>query len=316
MFRYSVADEKLSSYIGSYDYLNDSSYSWPAITTGSVVDLDYVKLYMDNAKLKYYENNSGVGGTVVPVSGYPNRIKANGIAFASNGTDYPKSAAFKDRGAKIGDAVYVRGVASGTTYELNTKIASFIGDDVSAVTAAASAATTNKSSQSASATIDDLGTVKNTITVTANASAYDGREDGAIDEYYTIEVIQSSRDGDLTSGRLRVTTSSGLDNVSSVVPAGAGGQARHRLGPRSGAGLPGPLPPPDVPVPLDPVRTGDRGLRPRRADRRGDRAGRRRDRRGIADRHMPHVADQIGDHACQQFLVAKIHLIPPLKREG
>ena len=104
-----------------------------------------------------------------------------------------------------------------------TKIASFIGDDVSAVTAAASAATTNKSSQSASATIDDLGTVKNTITVTANASAYDGREDGAIDEYYTIEVIQSSRDGDLTSGRLRVTTSSGLDNVSSVVPAGAGG---------------------------------------------------------------------------------------------
>ena len=223
LFRYSVADEKLASYIGSYDYLNDTSFSWPALTTGSIVDLDYVKLHMDNAKLKYYENNSGVGGTVVPVSGYPNRIKANGVAFASNGVTYPKSAAFKDRGAKVGDAVYVRGVNSGVTYELNTKIAGFIGEDVAAVTSAATAASTNKTSQSASATIDDLGTVKNTITITANASAYDGREDGAIDEYYTIEVIQSSRDADLTTGRLRVTTSSGLDNVSSVVPAGAGG---------------------------------------------------------------------------------------------
>jgi hypothetical protein len=223
LFRYSIADEKLSSYLGSYDYLNDTSYSWPAISTGSVVDLDYVKLHIDNAHLKYYENNAGVGGTVVPVSGHPNRIKANGIAFASNGTEYPKSAAFKDRGARVGDSVYVRGISSGVTYSLNTKIVGFIGEDVSAVTSAATAASTNKTSQSASATVDDLGTVKNTITITPNASQYDGREDGSIDEYYTVEVIQSSRDGDLTTGRLRVTTSSGLDNVSSVVPAGAGG---------------------------------------------------------------------------------------------
>ena len=223
LFRYSDANEKQSILIGSYDYLNDTSYSWPAIQAGSVVDLDYVKLFGEEVKLKYYQNDAGVGGTVVPVSGYPNRIKANGVAFASNGSSYPKSAALKDRGAKVGDAVYVRGVNGSTTYELNTKIVELLGDDVAAAIASASAASTNKTSQSAATSVDDIGSVKNTITVTANATSYDGREDGAIDEYYTVEVIQSSRDGDLTTGKLRVTTSSGLDNVASVTPAAAGG---------------------------------------------------------------------------------------------
>jgi hypothetical protein len=223
LFRYSDATEKPSILIGSYDYLNDTSYSWPAIQAGSIVDLDYVKLFGEDVKLKYYQNDAGVGGTVVPVSGYPNRIKANGVAFANNGSSYPKSAILKDRGAKVGDAVYIRGVNGAVTYELDTKIVELLGDDVAASIAASSAASTNKTSQSAATSVDDLSSVKNTITVTANAASYDGREDGAIDEYYTVEVIQSSRDGDLTTGKLRVTTSSGLDNVASVTPAAAGG---------------------------------------------------------------------------------------------
>lgn len=222
LFRYSVADEKLTTYLGGYDYLSDTSYSWPGLSSGSIVDTTYVKLYIDNAKLKYYQNDAGVGGTVTTVSGYPNRIKANGVAFASNGTSYPKSAAFKDRGARVGDSVYVRGVHSGTTYELNTKISGFIGDTVASSVAAATAASTNKTSLSASTNVDDIGGIKNCITVTADGSIYDGREDGVLDEYYTIEVIQSSRNGDLTTGGLRITTSSGLDNVSSVTPAAAG----------------------------------------------------------------------------------------------
>jgi hypothetical protein len=223
LFRYSDATEKQSILIGSYDYLNDTSFSWPGNPTGGLVDLDYVKLYGEDVKLKYYQNDAGVGGTVAPVSGHTNRIRANGVAFVSNGTSYPKSAAFKDRGSKVGDGVYVRGVSGGTTYELNTKIVGFVGDEVAATVDSASAASTNKSSQSFAVSVDDLGSVKNTITITADATDYDGREDGAIDEYYTVEVIQSSRDGDLTTGKLRVTTSSGLDNIASVTPSGAGG---------------------------------------------------------------------------------------------
>ena len=60
------------------------------------------------------------------------------------------------------------------------------------------------------------------VTVTPNKDNYDGSEDGSVDEYYTIEVIQSSVDSDFTTARLRVTTASGLDNVSSVAAAAAG----------------------------------------------------------------------------------------------
>lgn len=122
LFRYSDATEKESISLGAYDYLSDTSYSWPAIPSGAVVDLGYVQLYGENVKLRYYQNDAGVGGTVVPVSGYTNRIKANGVAFATNGTSYPKSAVMYDRGAKVGDGVYVRGVNGATTYELNTTL--------------------------------------------------------------------------------------------------------------------------------------------------------------------------------------------------
>lgn len=223
LFRYSVPDEKLVIYLGDLDFVSDNSYSWPGLSSGSVVDTTFVKLYIDDAKLKYYENNTGVSTTVVPVSGFPNRIKANGVAFATNGTSYAKSAVFKDRGARVGDAVYVRGINGGTTYELNTKIAGFIGDTVASSTTAATAAPTNKTTLTAATSVDAIGTVQNCITVTANGTNYDGREDGVLDEYYTIEVIQSSQNGDLTTGVLRVTTSSGLDNVASVTPAPAGG---------------------------------------------------------------------------------------------
>jgi hypothetical protein len=223
LFRYNVPEEKQLTYLGGYDYLSDTSFSWPGLSSGSIVDTTFVKLYVDSAKLKYYQNDAGVGGTVTTVASHPNRVKATGIAFASNGTSYPKSAELYDRGARVGDAVYVRGVASGTTYELETRISGFIGDDVAATRAAATAASTNKTTQTLSTSIDDLSTIKNSITVTANASQYDGREDGSIDEYYTVEVIQSSRNGDLTTGKIRVTTSSGLDNVASVTPVAAGG---------------------------------------------------------------------------------------------
>lgn len=223
LFRYSDATEKQAIIIGSYDSASDTSYSWPSIKAGAVVDLSYVKLMAEDVRLRYYENDAGVGGMVTPVSGHPNRIRAVGIAFASNGSSYPKSGAFLDRGAKVGDAVYVRGVNSGTTYSLNTSITGFLGDAVASSVATTVPATTNKESSTLATSVDDIGSVKNTITVTADASAYDGTEDGVVDEYYTVEVTQSSREGDLTTGVLRVTTSSGLDNVASVTPSAVGG---------------------------------------------------------------------------------------------
>jgi hypothetical protein len=222
LFRYSDATEKEVINLGGYDSLSDTSYEWPSISTGSVVDLSYVKLYMDNAKLNYYQNNVGVGGAVAPVAGYPNRIIASGVSFRDNGTAYPKSNVLLDRGAKVGDGVWVRGVASGVSYEINTFISGFIGAPVASTRSASSNGVNNKATTGGALGLDNLSTIINTVTITPNKDNYDGSEDGYVDEYYTIEVIQSSGDGDFTTARLRVTTASGLDNVASVAAASAG----------------------------------------------------------------------------------------------
>jgi hypothetical protein len=211
LFRYSNADEKAIINLGEYDSVADQAYLWPERPAGGVVDHTFTKLYVEDALLEYYVNNASSGNAVAPVSGYKNRVRDSGTSFKTNTASYPRSAALYDRDAKVGDYVYIRGVSSGTEYTLNTTIRGFVGDAVAAVTGAASSAGSNKASQSLSTNIDILG-LKNSITLTADASGYNGLEDGDIDESYTVEVTQSSIGGDLTTARLRVTSSSGNDN--------------------------------------------------------------------------------------------------------
>lgn len=222
LFRYSNADEKDIVNLGEYDSVSDQDYLWPERPVGSVVDNSFTKLYVEDALLEYYVNNASSGNAVTPVSGYRNRVRDSGTSFKTNTSTYPRAAALYDRDAKIGDHVYIRGSVAGTDYTLNTSITGFVGDTVAASTGAASSAASNKSNQSLATNIDILG-LKNSITLTADASSYNGLVDGDIDESYTIEVTQSSVGGDLTTARLRVTSSSGNDNQSSVAPAGAGG---------------------------------------------------------------------------------------------
>ena len=222
LFRYSNADEKAIVNLGEYDSVADQAYLWPERPAGGVVDHTFTKLYVDDALLEYYVNNASSGNAVAPVSGYKNRVRDSGTSFKTNTASYPRSAILYDRDVKVGDSVYIRGVSGGEEYTLNTTVRGFVGDTVAATIGTASSATSNKATQTLSTNIDILG-LKNSITLTADASGYNGLEDGDIDESYTVEVSQSSIGGDLTTARLRVTSSSGNDNQSSVTPAGAGG---------------------------------------------------------------------------------------------
>lgn len=223
LFRYDDEDEKATISLGEYDYVTDQVYSWPERPAGSQVDFDYVKLYVDGAKLRFFQDLIGSGGLVAPVSGYKNRIRSAAHAFKDNGTDFPRSDDLNDRDVKVGDTVYVRGVGTDAeNYELWTTVRGFSGEVVAATVEAVEDATTNKVDQSAASSVDNLG-VSNTITLTVDATDYDGRVDGDIDETYTIEVTQASVGGDLTTARLRVTTASGRDQDSAVEPAGVGG---------------------------------------------------------------------------------------------
>lgn len=224
LFRYDDEDEKAVISLGEYDPVSDQAYEWPERPAGAQVDFDFTKIHIDGALLQYFSDLIGVGGVVAPVANYKNRVRSASHAFKENTDDYPRSAALLDRDVKVGDTAYIRGVdGDAENVELWTEVVGFSGDLVSPSTEAATDAASNKEDQSLLTLIDNIGGLENTITLTADASGYDGRVLGDIDETYTVEVTKSSVGGDLTTARLRVTTASGHDQDSDVTPSAVGG---------------------------------------------------------------------------------------------
>ena len=81
LFRYSDEDEKSLIRLGTYNPDVEETYDWPHKTAASVVDQKYAKLFIDDAKLRYFQDLIGAGSTVVAVSGYKNRIRSNTLCF-------------------------------------------------------------------------------------------------------------------------------------------------------------------------------------------------------------------------------------------
>jgi len=65
--RYSVASEKATIGVGTYDPDNDTTYSYPSQTAGTTVDTDYVALYMDNVWAEYEQITQAVANPLVMV---------------------------------------------------------------------------------------------------------------------------------------------------------------------------------------------------------------------------------------------------------
>lgn len=221
LHRYGVAAEKTGINLGSYDPAVDTAYDWPGKASVSLIDLDYTKLYIDNALLLFFSDLVGADSTVAPVSGYPGRVRSSSVVFKDHGDSDRDAALLRD--VQIGDVVYVRGTAASINYELWTYVSGFKGEPIAAVTDASEAADSNHTSQTLATSIEQIAGAENCITLTAHGSAYDGLETGDIDETYTIEVISGSIGNDLTTAILRITSASGRDNVSSKSPRGAGG---------------------------------------------------------------------------------------------
>jgi hypothetical protein len=221
LFRYAIDDEKAVINLGEYESGVDTNYLWPERPTGSQVDFDYVKLFIDNALLLYYDDPASAGGVIAPVADHPNRIRSESTVFKTNGI-YDRSVVFLDRDVRVGDVARVRGVAASVTYELLTTVSGFVGEPIAAIIDSVVPADTNADNDfSASATVEGLGLI-NAITVTADPASYDGLRDGDVIETYRIEVTGSSIGGDLTTAKLRITSGSGHDDDSDVTPSEAG----------------------------------------------------------------------------------------------
>lgn len=220
LHRYSVASEKAQINVGAYNPDEDVWYSWPHRQPGGTVDLDYVKVFIDDALLLYFEDMIGVSGNgrglVQPVVGRPNWIRSSAVNFKTNGS-YLRSSLLMDRDVAIGDQVYVRGVSDNCqTYELWTYVTGFAADEVAASIDDCQADANNSDSQLAAVTVTQSGGPTNCITLSVDNDEYDGLADGDISETYTIRVTQSSIPG-CQAGRIRITSASGRDNDLDVV---------------------------------------------------------------------------------------------------
>ncbi len=219
LHRYSVAAEK--TLLGDYDKVDDTQYEWPGLND-EIPDIEYAKIYLENARLNYFNKYIGLNGSAVPSSTYPNRVRASNYVFKT-GNANDRSSAFYDRDVAIGDVVILRAVVDSEQITHTTTVTGFVGETVAATRGAATADASNQSNQSLSVTATQVvGTPVNDIEVTASAASYSSLDDGGVNRVYTVTVTQSSTDGDATTGRLRVRSSDGLDDEDDVVPAAFG----------------------------------------------------------------------------------------------
>jgi hypothetical protein len=251
LHRYSNADEKASIKLGAYDPNNDTTYLYPQRTPGGVVDNSYVKLFADNALLRYFEHTGADTTTVIqPVTGKRNRVASvateggAALRFKSNGATI-RSSVFNQRDVKVGDAVYLRGVIP--VYEgetvvgcdevtLNTTVSGFASDTVDSVINAAVADDDNADNNVEGNSYQNHGQIAGIVNCVTLDSAdidvtdYDGVVDGVLEETYTIEVVKSAMTG-CEATKLRVRSASGLDDVAEVSP-GAVGSGQIEIGTR------------------------------------------------------------------------------------
>jgi hypothetical protein len=235
LHRYNNSDEKALMRVGVYNPAVDTAYAWPQRLAGSRIDADYVKLYADDALLRYYEDTiSDLATTTRPVKQKSNWIEsvagsgpnATAIHYRVNG-GFNRSGVFKDRDVKVGDIVYLRSVADDvncTETTLWTSVAGFASTTIPSEIENATADINNAESTTAgSSSVKLAGAVNRVRIASVNAADYSGVEDGAITEVYTVEVVTSSISG-CNSARLRVRSASKRDDVAEVTPAAFGSE--------------------------------------------------------------------------------------------
>lgn len=216
LHRFAVTDER--AFLGDYDPAVARDIVYPDKAEDSTVDLESVILYLENARLNYFNKYISVGGSCVPSEIYPNRVRAANYIFVT-ANEYDRSADFKDRDVKIGDVVQIR--RSGTT--VDTTVAGFVGEPIAATTGAADPDDNNAATQGAAASITQVsGTPINDVVATVDGAAYESSADGYITRTYTVTVTQASSGGDATTALLSVQSADGLDDVANVVPSAFG----------------------------------------------------------------------------------------------
>jgi hypothetical protein len=222
LHRHAEADEKVNINLGDYEDVDDTTYNWPDKTAGSLVDASYVKVFIDDAYLNFFEDLTTGDSTISPVSGSNNKVASDTVKFVDNGTTYPRTAAIL-RDVKKGDRAWIRGTSTlaatvGVEFELNTYIKDFEADAVSGTVGAGSedAANLIDASSSSAVVVDATANTNDDTVLTVTDTNWNILEAGLQSETYTVTVTQSSTGGDFTSAKVNIISASGDDDVVDV----------------------------------------------------------------------------------------------------
>jgi hypothetical protein len=224
LLRYAAPDEKILSYLGAYDPVNDVISGWPTRPPGATVDATYTKVFIDNAKLQYYTHQMGIDTDKVAPTAI-NKVRSDDpdYGYKANGSAFPRFYNLHDRDVQPGDRVYIRGAVSSTNYELDTYVLAIEADPTGTTIQPVQDDGANGKTQAASSSpITQIAGTTNSILMEVDASGYNALVDGAIDDTYTVSVTKSSVGGDFTTAEIQITTSSGKDNDLAVVPFATG----------------------------------------------------------------------------------------------
>lgn len=218
-----AASEK--TLVTSYVPGADIDYGWSALgkSAGAIIDQDYTRVFVKNALLQYYDDdasNSGSGASssiyggyakIAVVAGYKNKIRLDAVTVKAT-TGYPLNSVFNGRDVKVGD---VARISTGST-TIDAIVLGFEADTNASSISNYSADSNNATSpQLASATV--TAATGNTLTAAAT-NAYDGRAVGLVGDTYRIDILKTAADKNPSQTALRITSSSGLDNVAYYVP--------------------------------------------------------------------------------------------------
>lgn len=216
--RYSVASEKAQIGVGRYNTGQAATYRWPARPVGGVADLNWVKVFVDNAYMRYWTSTNALN--LVP--GTHNHIKDPGTVWADY-KSWDRSPTLPARGVKVGDGIRVRVPAANV--DILTQIISFEHDAVAASVGAPVAAPSNQAAQPAfGAVVNSFGS-GTLASASVDVSAYDGASANLFSDTYTVYVKDASSSPVLFT--VASTHGDNEDNVAldgfDTIPLGAGG---------------------------------------------------------------------------------------------
>lgn len=208
--------------LGAYTYGEDTTFSYPSLPAGAVVDLSSAKIRMENV-LARYASLSGAG--VIQAGSQQNQITiptGNGFRAYTNaaGTSYSRKSVFKARDVSVGDRVTV----NNGSISLQTRITGFLNEIIAATTGSPTA-TSNPSTQAYSGSVVNTnvqGTDHTAAVNTSNSTYVGDITVPVISDNYTLQCTNAG-----TAGVKQINTAtvvgtigaSGAGNATVVITA-------------------------------------------------------------------------------------------------